>query len=348
MKPNPPDGVGVSVGASRWWDAGFRNGALFLVLLVAVVWVLHGAELGAMPALLAALPLALAVSLAAHLPQIGFTALAWHILVPMQQRLSLGAMLALRWYREAADALLPAGGLIGQAAVTRLMARRGVPADIATATAGISLLLEAVSQLAFTLIGLALLLALGTATGHVEFALGLGLAALSAASLLALLHPVSLGTLRAGLHRLQRRWPRVSTAWLDETQAAMLRLRAERRSLFRATLLHLGAWLMGAIEIMALFFLLGHPIGLAEAIVIESLAQIIRNAGFLLPGAAGVQEGALVAAAALFGVPPAIALSAALVRRAREVALVGLPGLLAWRQAEALPPSSAKPASNPA
>jgi putative membrane protein len=340
VKPDPLGRGGVSKPAARWWLAGLRNGSLLLVLLVASVLLLHGAEISAMPVMLAALPLAICVSLAAHLPQIAFTALAWQVLVPTHQRLPLTVMLALRWYREAADALLPVGGLIGQAAITRLMVRRGVTADVATATAGIGLLLEAFSQLIFTLMGLALLLALQTAAGHVEFLLGLGFALLSAISLFAVLHPRSLVALRSALVWLQRRWPRISLSWLDETRLAVQRVHAERKALFLATLLHLAAWLMGALEIMALFHLLGHPIGIAEAIVIESLAQVLRNVGFLLPGAVGVQEGALIAAAALFGIPPATALSAALVRRTREVALVGLPGLLAWRRAETLPPSS--------
>jgi hypothetical protein len=46
-----------------------------------------------------------------------------------------------------------------------------------------------------------------------------------------------------------------------------------------------------------------------------------------------VQEGAMVGAAALVGVPPAAALAAALVRRTREVAFA-IPGLVAWHRSE--------------
>jgi hypothetical protein len=53
----------------------------------------------------------------------------------------------------------------------------------------------------------------------------------------------------------------------------------------------------------------------------------------MLPGALAAQEGAIVGAAALVGVPPAAALAAALVRRAREVAFA-LPGLVAWHRSE--------------
>lgn len=324
---------------------GLRNGLLLGVMALALLLLVAGGELGGFGGVLVGLPLALAASLAAHLPQIGFTALAWQVLLPPPRAVGLRDLLALRWYREAADSLLPAGGLVGQAAVARLLARRGVPADLAAASATIGLMLEAVSQLLFTLAGLVLLLALGAATGHLEFGLGLAFATLSAGAMLALQHDRVLSLLRGLLARLARRWPRLDPAWADRLREALRRLHADRRGLLVATLLHLGAWLMGAVELMVVLHLLGHPIGLAEAIVIESLAQILRNAGLLLPGAAGVQEGATVAAAALFGVPAGAALSAALVRRTREVVLVGLPGLVAWRRAELasapLPPLSA-------
>jgi uncharacterized membrane protein YbhN (UPF0104 family) len=90
---------------------------------------------------------------------------------------------------------------------------------------------------------------------------------------------------------------------------------------------------LGAAEVAGVLWLLGAPVTLAEALVIESLAQALRNAGFMLPGALAVQEGAIIGAAALVGVPPGAALAMALARRAREVCL-SLPGLIAWQRAE--------------
>ncbi len=49
---------------------------------------------------------------------------------------------------------------------------------------------------------------------------------------------------------------------------------------------------------MAVLALLGHPVSLADALVVESLAQALRNAGFMPPGALAVQEGAIIGAAA--------------------------------------------------
>jgi putative membrane protein len=303
------------------------------ILALGMLLFLGGDDLRAMGAVLISLPVALAVSLGAHLPQIALTAWSWQVLLPRARRLPVRTMLALRWYREAADALLPAGALVGQAAVVRLMVRRGVAGDLATATATVSLSLEAVSQLLFTLAGLGLLVALGDGFDRGAFAAGLALALVTTLALVGLQYPLPLRLLRAGLARLARRWPRLDPAFIDDLQGALRKLHADRRSLVLATALHFGAWMMGAVELMLIFGLLGHPIGFAEAIIIESLAQILRNAGFLLPGALGVQEGAIIAAAAIFGLPAATALTAALVRRTREV-LVGIPGLAAWRRAE--------------
>lgn len=283
--------------------------------------------------MLAAFPLALAASLASHLPQLALTGLGWLALLPRALRPSFPRMFLLRWYREAYDSLVPAGAVVGQAAVTRLMVRGGMPMDLAAGTATIGITLEAVSQTLFTLIGLATFVALGRATEATGFWIGGGVAAFTAVALVALQRPWALGLLRRVLERLARRWPRLQPDWLDRFQASILRLHEDRKALALATLAYLANWMMGSIEMFLLLAIVGFPVSFAEAVVIESFAQVIRSAGFLLPGAALVQEGAIVAACALIGVPPGAALNAALIRRTREI-LVGLTGLVAWRRDE--------------
>ena len=253
-------------------------------------------------------------------------------------------MVALRWFRESANGLLPAGALVGQAAAARLLARQGVPADEAGATATVDLTMEAVSQAVFTLLGVGLLLAISAEPALAgAAAAGLGIAALGAlAMVVAQRH---LAPLERLLERLARRWPALRPEWIRQLQGAVLRLHADWPALAASFLWHGVAWALGAVEVMAVLGLLGHPVSLAEALVIESLAQALRNAGFMLPGALAVQEGAIIGAAALVGVPPAAALAMALVRRAREVCF-SLPGLLAWHRSEtravrAMPPLAA-------
>lgn len=313
---------------------GLRNGLVLGGLALAGILALNARDLSGLGAVLAAFPLALAASLASHLPQLMFTGLAWLALLPRGERPSLGRILLLRWYREACDSLVPAGAVVGQAAVTRLMIRDGMPADLAAGTATLGITLEAVSQTLFTLAGLAVFTALGHGADSAGFWLGAGIAAFTAFVLVALQRPWALGLLRRVLERLSVRWPRLQPTWLDRFQVSILRLHEDRKALALSTLAHLGSWMMGAVEIFLLTNVLGYPLTLAEALVLESFAQVIRSAGFLLPGAALVQEGAIVAAGALVGVPPELALNAALIRRTREI-LVGLTGLVAWRRDEA-------------
>ena len=244
-------------------------------------------------------------------------------------------MSALRWYRESAAALLPAGGMVGQAAAARLLMRRGVPGDVAGATATVDMTLEAVSQLFFTLAGIALLIAgRGDEGGLAAFALaGLGIALAGAAAMVAVQRRLPLVLIERLLARLARRFPAIRPSAIHDFQAAILTLHADWRCLVGGILWHTLAWVIGALEIVGVLWLLGFEVSLADALVIEALAQALRNAGFLLPGALAVQEGAIIGAAALVGVPPAPALAVALVRRAREV-LFSLPGLIAWQRAE--------------
>lgn len=315
------------------WRRGLWNGGLMALLALAAILLLNAGELPGLGRILADLPAAVAISAAVHLPQILMTAVAWRALVPRDAgRPSLGVMAALRWFREAANTLLPAGALVGLALTARLLARRGVSAEVAGATATVDLTVEAVSQAVFTVVGVGLLLA-GTAEPALAGAAAAGLGVAAAGAFGLVLAQRNLGPLERLLERLSRRWPALKPEWIRELQGAVLRLHTDRRALAASFLWHGAAWAIGAVEIMAVLDLLGHPVSLAEALVIESLAQALRNAGFMLPGALAVQEGAIIGAAALVGVPPSAALAAALVRRAREVCFA-LPGLLAWHRFE--------------
>ena len=313
---------------------GVLNGILLGALALAAVILLNYSELPGLGRVLADLPAAVAISAAVHLPQILFTALAWRVLLPPPLRPGTGAMMLLRWYREAANALLPAGAILGQAAAARLLARRGVPGQRAGATATVDITVEAVSQLFFTLAGIGLLLAGRDSGGLAGFALaGLGIALAGAAAMVAVQRSLPLRVIERLLARLSRRWPAIQPGAIRDFQAAILALHADWPRLVAAILLHTLSWVLGAVEIAGVLWLLGHPVSLADALVIEALAQALRNVGFLLPGALAVQEGAIIGAAALVGVPPGAALAVALIRRSREV-VFSSPGLIAWQRAE--------------
>ncbi len=336
MQPASP----ATAAPTPWWRRGVLNGVLLGGLALAAIALLNYQELPGLSRIMADLPAAVAISAAVHIPQIFFTALAWRALLPPAHRAPIPQMMLLRWYREAANALLPAGAIIGQAAAARLLARTGVPGNMAGATATVDITLEAVSQLFFTLAGIGLLVAGRESGGLAGFAAaGLGIALAGAAAMVLVQRSLPLQLIERLLARLSRRWPSIKPDAIRDFQAAILALHADWPRLAAAILFHTVSWVLGAVEIAAVLWLLGHPVSLADALVIEALAQALRNVGFLLPGALAVQEGAIIAAGALVGVPPAAALAAALVRRSREV-VFSIPGLLAWQRAEvrATPP----------
>ncbi len=83
-------------------------------------------------------------------------------------------------------------------------------------------------------------------------------------------------------------------------------------------------WSLGSAEMWLAMHLLGHPVSVAEAVVLEGLLQLARSVTFFIPANLGTQDGAVaLAAAALTGVGAA-GLGAALLRRMREAIFIAL------------------------
>jgi putative membrane protein len=336
MHPNRRS-AGAATDAGRWWRRGVRNFTVIGGLVAVMALLLNATDIVRIGVTLRDVPAAIAISVAVHVPQVVMTALAWRTLVPLDLRPSVTTMSLLRWYRESAGALLPAGGLVGQVAAARLLMRRGVPGNVAGATATIDLTLEVVSQALFTVAGLAFLLGRttgGGATGFATVGVGVSVAVGCALALLGVQWLLRLQWDGARLAPLVARWPALGLHRLGSLYRAVRHLHARRPNLAAGLCWHGAAWVLGAMEIVGVLGLLGHKVSFAEGLIVESVAQALRNAGFMLPGAVGLQEAALVGGAALVGVPPPLALTVALVRRAREL-LLSVAGLLAWHRAEA-------------
>lgn len=130
------------------------------------------------------------------------------------------------------------------------------------------------------------------------------------------------------LNRLGFSWQRGVEAaqGLDETIAAFYT--AHRSRLALSYLFHLLGSLVGILEVYLILRLLGLPVSLTTAIVIEAFSAAIKAAGFLIPGAIGVEEGGNVAVFLAVGLTAEMALSFSVVRRLRELIVV-VAGLVA-------------------
>jgi putative membrane protein len=266
-----------------------------------------------------------------HLVQTVFSALAWRSLLPHQ---GCATMLHLRWIREAVNALLPVAQIGGEVVGARLLRARGVTLAAAGASVTVDLTLEMMSQIVFTLLGLALLIR-GAQQLEVTHWLLDGTIVAAGVCLIFLLAQ-RLGFLQLVERVLLRLSSRAGWSVLGEVHglhAAIVSLYRRPMCLCQGFMHHMISWLLGGFEVMLAFYLLGVPVGFGDALVIESLGQAMRAAGFAVPGALGVQEGGTILVCGLVGMGPQAAIELSLLKRIREVAL-GIPGLLVWQLVE--------------
>ena len=78
-------------------------------------------------------------------------------------------------------------------------------------------------------------------------------------------------------------------------------------------------WYLGALEIYIILYFLGHPISIAESIILETLVEIVRAGTFFIPGTLGTQEAAFLLATGAITGEPALGVAAAMMRRVREI-----------------------------
>ncbi len=69
----------------------------------------------------------------------------------------------------------------------------------------------------------------------------------------------------------------------------------DRRGLVLCTAWRGSRWLAGSVEVWLALMVLGRPIALTDAIILESLGQVWRSAGFFIPGGLGAQESGILA-----------------------------------------------------
>jgi putative membrane protein len=248
-----------------------------------------------------------------------------------------GALLA-RWVGESANSFLPAGPIGGPVVMVRYLAQRGMTMRDAAAGVTVSTTLQTLAQIIFALIGMALL---GTyATGSSEHAVQSSL--LAASGVLAFCLTGFYLAQRRGLFGKLMRWVSRFAGKRDWSQvmsqadaidSAVQDAYGRGGRVAISFALSLIGWLIGTAEVYVVLLLLQLPVSWSDALLLESLGQAIRAAGFAIPGSLGVQEGGYLLLGPLVGLRPETALALSLAKRSREV-LLGLPGLLYLHMSE--------------
>jgi len=259
----------------------------------------------------------------------------WWIVFPPAARCPLHACVWVRFIREAINALLPVAQVGGEIAGVRVMTFFGIAGELAGAAVLVDILTQAVTLLLFTFVGIGILATvvadralIGSLVAGAAI-LGLGLAGFFAAQRFggAKLFDRLLMALATKLG-----WS--SLANRESLHDNLVRIYGDPPRLAAAILVHLCVWFVGVLEVLVALRLMGFPVSYGQALAIESVGQAVRAAGFLMPGALGIQEAGFIAVCAVFGIPAPAALALSLVKRVPDIA-IGLPFLFVWHAHEA-------------
>ncbi|MDB5865951.1 MAG: hypothetical protein JWO70_3757 [Betaproteobacteria bacterium] len=280
-------------------------------------------------ALLAAGGAGLVLAALTHVLSMVLNARAWQVLMHAEQP-RLAIMTLAVWVRESVNGLLPVARIGGEIVSFRILVRAHVTPPTAAAGLMVDMALSALSQAAFALAGVLLLVRAGTNT-TLALQIAAGLAVL--APLVAIFVVLQRGGIFSALAKL---FDRLSagrlSALIPDSQAADRAVRAmyaRRGAVASCVLWQCAGWAAGSIGIWLAAYFLGRPVSALDAIAIEALIQAVSSAAFVIPGALGVQESAFLVAGAAVGLDASAALALAASRRIRDL-VIFFPGLAAW------------------
>ena len=256
----------------------------------------------------------------------------WFLLTPLRPGPSIFA--SLRFVREAINSLVPFVGIGGDIVGARLLAQFGIATNAAIASVLIDIFIQVVCLVVFVIAGTAIVL--GLVGAHRLTALGFILLATAVPAVGGFFLALNFGAFEPLVRRLvefgeKQRWAVFNQA--ADLGGRLQQIWRNHRGLSASFLVHLVTVFFGASEVWIALAFMNHHVSIAQALAIESLGQGSRAAAFVLPGGLGVQDGALVAVCAVFGVPAEVALAMALIKRVPDL-ILGIPALLGWQALE--------------
>jgi glycosyltransferase 2 family protein len=259
--------------------------------------------------------------------------LAWNIIVPPRAVRRLWLFVWGRMVRDASANCLPFSQVGGFIFGARAVTLHGISWPLATASTVVDVTAEFLAQLAFTGIGLGILLARAPTSGLVvPVEIILGLAVMAGFVFVWLQQGAAPLFARIG-QRISGRWFGTAKDGVDVLQEEFSLIYGHTLWLAVGFFMHVLGWIGAGVASWIAYRILGVPIDFDDALAIEALLSAAAAMAFLVPINAGVQEAGYAGLGAIFGVPPELSLGLSLIRRARDLA-VGVPVLLVWQWLE--------------
>lgn len=257
----------------------------------------------------------------------------WYVAAPGAQVRKLSGFIFGRIMREVAADILPFAQVGGFIMGVRGAALFGVSTSLAVSSSIVDLGAEMAGQLLFTAIGLSILglhppprFPHNVVDPISSVGLGLGVATVAGFFF-------SQRFASRALAKLSARWPAQIQAHLTSVQAILMDIYRRPARVALSIGLHLVAWLTAVGGVWLTLSFMGAPMEPSMILVMESLVYLARSVAFFVPGAIGVMEGGYVLLGPIFGLPADLALSLALIKRGRDLA-IGLAAMAVWQVLE--------------
>jgi glycosyltransferase 2 family protein len=260
-----------------------------------------------------------------------------YILVDPPANITVGRLFWLRLGGESLNQLTPTASLGGEPFKASRLQADGVPLEVASASVVIVKGILVLSLALYIFTGLALApVYLPEVAKQMLF---LCLAALGLATVGIIFVVVQRrGPCGNSFRFLSRRgwlphFLRDQECFLENLDTAMSRFYRQypSRAVVAFSLFFLS-WLLHAVEIYLIFWLLGHPISCGLAVCLDSLAMLFTALGFFIPAAMGVQEGGNILLALGFNLGFTLGAAFSILRRLREAFWLCLGLVVVWRE----------------
>ena len=259
---------------------------------------------------------------------------AWRLLFIQHQPSFKHALLAI-WMGRAVNNLLPVATIGGEIVKARLVYFWGTPGINSAASVMVDKVIQAMSVALWGLIGVSLLVYL---TNNDELALyafiGFIILACCAVGFLYAQKAGLLGILAGlgGKFVKNDAWEGI-TFNAKEVDSNVINIYQHKPRILIAVTLRTLALMLQTGEVWLACSLLGHPIGILEAVMLKSLTSTLSDVAFIIPNAYGIQEGAFIVVGALVGLSADVALAVSLAIRIRDL-ILDPTGLMTLHQIE--------------
>jgi putative membrane protein len=270
------------------------------------------------------------------LPSIFAAVISWHFLFPVKRIPPFKELSLALWMGRAINTLLPVASIGGEIAKARLLMLWGRGGVDASASVLVDKTVQALALVPWAIIGTALLVTLAVDNELAmlimlgTFLLGLGIGGfviIQRAGLFGLI------TRFIGKFHTSDGWGKI-TDNANEVDLLVKEIYSNKKRFLVSILWRTIGLVWQTSEVWLACYLLGHPIGLIEALMLKSLTSIMTDIAFIIPNGYGVQEGGYLMLGAFIGLSPELSLAISLATRIREL-IIDLPGLLYWHNIEA-------------